>query len=516
ELPNLKSLIEGGASGVLESSLPPLSPVAWPTFFTGVNPGKHGIFDFVVPQGNDNPSAIKFNNLSDCRVEPFWAHLNKKGIRTGIINLPMTFPPDKLKGFMVAGLGSPGTDSDFVYPYELKGEFLKALDGKYLIEIDNDLSATPSVYRAQLIEMVKIRKKAALFLLKKTAIDLFTIVFTATDRAQHGLWKCLDSNAPEFKPGFEDAILDVYREVDKAIGEILEAVPSVEHIIVMSDHGMDAVYRSVDINRWLELNGYLRFKDMSLVSNLKGQMNRVYMGVKRRLFKKGAALLRSSQYIDWKNTKAYHLGSWGNIYINTKGRFPWGIVDYGKDYDDIREGIICGLKALVDPLNGALVVKDVLKREDIYKGELVSRAPDLLVLWQNNYTSVKSIVERFTKKENSSIDGGVFKPPKGISADHTMDGIFVIKSPLVLSATKGLNANILDICPTLYYMLGLEIPTHLDGTVITKAFKRDTLEQRPIKYSGGGKTCSFRGESAPYTEENAQLVAEKLKDLGYL
>ena len=98
-LPNIKQLVQNGSHGILKSTIPPVSPAAWSSFITGKNPGKHSIFDWWYKDENKFRPTLS----TDRKGTPFWKYLNLKGIRTGIMNIPLTYPPDKVDGFFICG-----------------------------------------------------------------------------------------------------------------------------------------------------------------------------------------------------------------------------------------------------------------------------------------------------------------------------------------------------------------------------------------------------------------------------
>ncbi|MCB0005568.1 MAG: alkaline phosphatase family protein, partial [Anaerolineales bacterium] len=109
-LPNLARLMAGGAHGNLMSTLPPVTSPAWPTFMTGCNPGKHGVFDFIQPSGAD----FSLVNATKIKQPTIWQRLSQAGYRVGVLNVPVTYPPQPLNGFMVSGILSPkGVDISF-------------------------------------------------------------------------------------------------------------------------------------------------------------------------------------------------------------------------------------------------------------------------------------------------------------------------------------------------------------------------------------------------------------------
>src|SRR6185503_1672538 len=138
KLPNLKRLKEQGSYRRLRTTFPALSPVAWSTFATGVNPGKHNIFDFLnrdlktyVPELSSSkvrpPHRIlhigKFRiPLSRPSVEmrrksePFWKILGRHSIGCTILRVPITFPPDQFNGRLLSAMCTPdlrGTQGSF-------------------------------------------------------------------------------------------------------------------------------------------------------------------------------------------------------------------------------------------------------------------------------------------------------------------------------------------------------------------------------------------------------------------
>ena len=106
ELPNLKKMMNEGAYGKLESTVPPLTCPAWPSMFTGKNPGKLGLYDFTSYQP-DQKQKFRINSSLDYSSSAIWKMLNAHGKKVGLLNLPMTFPPQKINSFMVCGVGSP-------------------------------------------------------------------------------------------------------------------------------------------------------------------------------------------------------------------------------------------------------------------------------------------------------------------------------------------------------------------------------------------------------------------------
>lgn len=111
QLPYLAQLMVEGVHGPLESTLPPVTSPAWPSFATGKNPGKHSVFDFIRPLGGQ----FDLVNATSIKARTLWQILSDAGRRVGVVNVPVTYPPAPLNGFIVSGLPSPKT-AEITYP----------------------------------------------------------------------------------------------------------------------------------------------------------------------------------------------------------------------------------------------------------------------------------------------------------------------------------------------------------------------------------------------------------------
>lgn len=126
ELPNLKELAEEGEFNHLRTTTPGVSPVAWSSFQTGVNPGKHGIFDFLAPERQRYLAVLSSVRTDTVRKReflgrkrtvttqvllrksaPFWKYLGRFGVRSTVIRVPITYPPEPLDGHLLSGMCVP-------------------------------------------------------------------------------------------------------------------------------------------------------------------------------------------------------------------------------------------------------------------------------------------------------------------------------------------------------------------------------------------------------------------------
>ena len=409
-LPNLAAIVRDGASGELQSTIPPNSAPAWTSFMTGMNPGKHGVYGFTRVDPREG-YAIKVSSGADRRAQTVYQLLTEQGRRSIVLNVPMTYPPDPIDGLVVTGIDTPGLESQFTYPPELRDEIFRLVPD-YILDVRSWGVMAVGERRAHILDdilrMVDTRKRLALHLMRTQPWDLFTIVFTATDRVQHFFWRFLDPTHPLYDPieapKYHDAILRVYRQIDQALGEMLACCGDETTVIVMSDHGFGPQHRLFRINQWLVENGFLQLT----YTTSNGLVHRLSSVAQKWLYRRLDSLVGlvrialsdtakdrlkwlfprlreqiASMYtlsmIDWAATRAYHTGEFpGGMRVNLRGREVQGIVEPGAEYDAVCEAIRSGLEGYVDPDTGKRVVERVFQRDELHWGPYVDLAPDLI------------------------------------------------------------------------------------------------------------------------------------------
>lgn len=496
KLPNLENMIERGTHGVLTSTLMPLSPTAWTSGFTGKNPGKHGVFDFFERNPDSYELIAATSKSRDGKM--VWELLGDAGKKVGVVNVPLTYPPDKVNGVMISGLNTPGLDSNFTYPEGLYSELIEKI-GDYKIYVEDDAyeKSDKKILVGEWHKITQKRAEAMFYLLKEYGFDFFIVVFMGSDWVQHFFWEYMDKEHPahdkESAKKYGDEILRYYQKFDSIIGEVMESINQNTVLIVMSDHGFSPVYNQVFLNQWLNDLGILNFKNtpisvlklwmfrqgitphmiFNVLSKLKiGKfLNLFHEKTKRRVL--NASFLSFSD-IDWSKTKAYCPCIYGQLFINLKWREPDGIVGPGKEYEELIEYLTEELYKLKDPEDGKKIVDKVLKGKDIYYGKHTDKAPDLLCIMRNwTYQGSR------TMGIENSLTGNIIP---AVSGGHNMDGIFIIMGENIKKDAILKNANIIDIAPTILYTMGEPIPKDMDGKVLSNVFEESFFRDNPIQY----------------------------------
>jgi len=532
KLPTLSTLIREGAWGYLESVPNMNSAAAWPTAFTGKNPGKHGCYWFTTPI----PGSYKFRytNGTDLKAKTVWQLLSERGKRVGVINVPMTYPAQAVNGFWISGIDAPGIDSKgFTYPDSLL-ETLVRHCGRYIhFSSAAELAAGGRMDEAitRLQEAIASRTCATLYLRKTYDPDFLVSVFMESDHAMHAFWKYFDPAHPLYEPNskYRDVILGVYQQLDEAIRALVTDLPDDTIVMIMSDHGAGInTYGAIYLNDWLHSQGLLAYRRKSLYSIPKSLLlewiNKLYM----YLLKKGAGL-RSIQIvkelfpnlrgmieaqmwyanIDWEHTLAFSDGIWDCIRINLAGREPLGIVQQGTEYEEVRERIIAGLSDCRDVVTGERVVDRVAKREDLYYGDYVVLAPDIEVKWKEG-----QVIHGLVKGAKPAFERSI-SLMNTVSGAHQSYGIFIAWGKPIRRGFKVTGMHIMDIAPTILYAMGEAVPVDMDGKVQHQIFEGKFVQVNPLQTCGS--TTFFSPQTGiDYSEEEAQEVEKRLRSLGYL
>ncbi|MBC8456556.1 MAG: alkaline phosphatase family protein, partial [Deltaproteobacteria bacterium] len=264
ELPVLNKLMSAGAYGAMRTVLPPTSAPSWTSAFTGQNPGKHGVYEFFVRRSVEN--GFTYVDSRSRATKALWEILGERGKSVGVVNILTTHPAEKVKGFMMSGSFAPYPKTDFFYPPSL-GERLRQKFGKFKLREPfhpkywgHRISNYVTLWR----EILAIRTEINLFLMEEYPWDFLMTVISCTDHIQHAAWKYIDETHPEHIPGHRDAFIAFYRDVDAAVGKLVEKADDGEtSIIIMSDHGFGPRYKHFFLSQWLEDMGWLKTKDLS-------------------------------------------------------------------------------------------------------------------------------------------------------------------------------------------------------------------------------------------------------------
>ncbi|MBN1579215.1 MAG: alkaline phosphatase family protein [Anaerolineae bacterium] len=534
ELPTMQRFLHHGVVGNLRSTMPPTSGPSWSSFMTGKHPGKTGIYDFLY-RAKDTYHFPPVNaSLRDGRE--LWEILNDAGLKVGVFNVPLTYPVKPVDGFMISGWMTPYTATDYAHPPELGHELQRAI-GNYRIYP----TTTYSPGRAQAflqasLDLLEMRTRTALYLLQREQYDFFMTVIFDTDRVLHQLWHFLDPKHPwhgrdgaseAYQQMGADILLTYFRHVDRSLEKLFAAAGENALKIVMSDHGMGSAHNFVVLNNWLLENHFLSLKHNPLTLLKRGMFE---AGITLRNVHKFANKLGLAKYaeykglystdwllklaflsfndVDWSHSVAYSFGRhYGPVYINVEGHEPHGIVQAGAAYERVRDQIIDAALSFKHPHTGRNMVGRVLKREEVYHGPHLEHAPDLILI----PADPRDIFFGLADFGSNRVVDTVYRY-SGMHRDH---GMLMMLGPQIDPRAPVNDASIVDMTPTVLHVMGLPIPSDMDGKPLLDLFAGETRDRAPryvdVQQDGNGDRARLQ-----YNKEEEKQIAERLRGLGYL
>jgi predicted AlkP superfamily phosphohydrolase/phosphomutase len=294
-------------------------------------------------------------------------------------------------------------------------------------------------FRRQCLDTDREREQMFFDALDQVPRGLCACVFDGPDRMQHMFWRHHDPDHParpaDVPPDRPDPIEELYVRMDDLVGRAMAKCDGTDTLLmVLSDHGFTTFRRGIDLNRWLEENGYLVVDDA----------------------RRGEDYLAG---VDWSRTRAFAVGLTG-IFLNVSGKFASGIVEAGEEADKLRSEIAGKLAGLIDPATGLQALRRVYQAPKAYRGPYVDQAPDVIVGYESGYrVSWDAAVGRTTT--------AVFHDNlKAWSGDHCVDPSVVPGVLFCNHAIHGENPRLLDIAPTILGVFGVPAPDYVDGRTL--------------------------------------------------
>ncbi|WP_248904823.1 alkaline phosphatase family protein [Halocatena marina] len=499
-LPHLQRLLSG-ASGSLESQIPPWTASAWPSLYTGTNPGKHGVFDFLSFDGYE----WNVVNGTHVRRRTLWEYLDRCGYRSVVVNVPVTHPPRPFDGALIPGYTAP--EAPKCHPPEILSDVEEAIGGYQLY---GDVESAK--------DCIRMRGDAFRYLAERFEPDFGFVQFQWTDTICHK------------KPGDWAALERIYGAVDEQIGELLDACEP-QNVFVVSDHGIGPYEgRSFLVNEYLREHGFVQTTnggtgmpswagvrdaqlkhgteatqfDSSFIERLTAstaKMGLTSQRIESILSVIGLddlvlrhvpmrAISTATEQVDFPRSMAYmrsrtELG----VRINLEGREPDGIVPES-EYESVRSALIECLEQAETPA-GKPVFESVVRRGQYFKGPEANRAVDIL-----------TIPTDFDQFLSTRLGAGQFDAPEE-PWNHKRAGLIAARGAVVDETVPLNNAHLFDVAPSVLATFDVPADVEMDGQTL------------PIVESAGERKYPLFDPDARRKTHN-ETIEDRLKDLGYL
>ncbi len=476
-LPNLSRLIHDGACAPLNSTTPPMTLPSWSSILTGCEPGKHGIYDFTARDGY----SLAFTNSTHRRVPTMHRILTSRGRRVASIAVPTTYPPDPNAGVVVSGFDSPvatGISRAHCSPPDLYDEIHARFGGMAFADFQegNIGAGWHEMALAALVREIGRKEAICQWLLDREAWDLFMVIFGESDTAAHHFWMFHDVNSPRFRAGMEDALAAVYARLDAMVGVLASRA---EVTAVVSDHGFGGAGDiALYLNRFLESEGWLEYKRPvssgfslgSIGDGLRRAATRLPVEhIVRRI---PSALLgrveTATRYgdIDFSRTRAWsdEMNYAATLHLNLRGRELEG--------QEVDTAALIAL-LLTWKVEGECVVTRVDTADALYGPDRAPGGPDLVLTLalRSGYSMTllpSARVPAGTTWRRLRHDELVGGKGLGTNGSHRQHGVLILAGLGVRPGTRTA-ANVADVLPTVFALLGEPIPGHVDGNVLVEA-----------------------------------------------
>jgi predicted AlkP superfamily phosphohydrolase/phosphomutase len=321
------------------------------------------------------------------------------------------------------------------------------------------------------------RVKAMKYLMKNYDWDFLLTVFTTLDRVQHVFFGYLDEDSPFFNPQKSRVLIEYYKEMDKIIGDVTSSLSEDTMLFIVSDHGFTYLSRLVGMNNLLAQRGFITERSklqIFTVENLNKFFQRI--GI-RNIRKKLPRRLRETantvipRKINFLDSKCFFLQ--GYIYINQSG------FHNQEALKDFQSQLIDSLYSITDVDTGEPIVEKVYHRTELYHGNQIVNAGQLVVRLKKGYEGRSWVQDTF--QPITLVNDKTFKTGTHHSISATK-GIFIASGSAIKSGFQA-EANIVDVTPTILHVLGVPIPTDMDGHVLQQIFtEQSEFKLRPITF----------------------------------
>lgn len=516
-LPVLAELMRRGSHAPLASTIPPITPTAWTTVFTGKNPGKHGIYDFreLDPQSYERRPVY----VNRHREKSLWELLGEKGRRSIVLDVPFTYPPRPLAGLMITGYATPRTpDTRFTYPDDLTTVLPAELHDQIRVALPQHAFDRSQAFIDEWREIMDGRRRLLAHLVRHEPWDFFFAVFSITDNMAHVFWTFLDPAHPNYTkpeaPAFREAFFGAYEQCDRALGELLAAAGEDVTVLVMSDHGFGSIYTRQFLFERLASGGFLRYsggQDGGL--NVRGRLLRLLLaaytrapalrelvkglrpGSKRALSAglRRTGLMPENAAVDTARSPLLPTDFGLQLWANSRDRFPQGPVKPAE-----KEALLARARAhllAATAPDGQRIVAATYRGANLYHGPEAAAGPDLIVELANFYRPDGS------GARNPHVEGG-----------HTPQGIFIAAGPGIAQGARLASPRLADLAPTALHLLGEPAPPDMDGRVLAEL----EATPRPVARSTEPAVHGERGQSARLSVAEQAELESQLRQLGYL
>jgi predicted AlkP superfamily phosphohydrolase/phosphomutase len=525
-MPNLDAMLVGAAHGTMISTIPPVTTAAWTTMMTGCSPPRHGVFDHRYYDAA--AGRMKVNHSGRIRVPTLWQQLADSGRSVICLNVPGLYPPPKLPGVVVSGMDAPHLEGA-LRSYPEFGARLKAEVPDYSLRYfwkraPQSLDELTQSAQQTVASFLGRAKGGLLADQMVPDWSVLMVQFQNLDPFQHRAWPYLNVDETGIdQPEWNSAAAEVIRGLDAAIGLLCEVADRRgAAVMAVSDHGFGPCLGRIDVNRILVDAG------VACLPGWAGRIRRRADQARDRLrvwrAKRTDPSARSASFdqsissqlpFEWKRTLAFapHQDTAAMVYVNSAAR--QGLTRRTaplftpREIDEACQAAASALGEARHPETGRPLFPQIIPTAEAYKIDPAREGyPDLIALPDEPYW----VRTRF------SGTGSWVEPDPNLPGTHRPEGVIALAGA-GLSPGRSIHAHLIDATPTILDLLGLPIPSHIEGRPI--ALRATMAEPRkdftPIRQDRSELLLEGpHRRQFEYSDEEQSIIEQRLADLGYL
>jgi predicted AlkP superfamily phosphohydrolase/phosphomutase len=485
-LPRLAELRRAGAWGRLGTTADVMHVSGWPTLYTGVTPGRHGLYHAY--QVREGSRGVRRARPESCGSPPFWKYLDDAGKRCLVFDAFMTYPLDGFGGLQILEYG---TWTWFVHPGAQPPRLWKeivrrfgpypGLEHLHVLDIPD-----PAWFRDKLVEGARLKGEVVRWLLREQPWDMAFVTFGEPHGAGHYLWHQDDTTHPAHDGAAANTphpLLDVYAEVDRAIGGILEAIDDDVTVIVVSGDGMGPNYAGCqhvpEVLHRLDLfhgagvggaaeteEGGARSVKPSRTSRLRKMIPLAVRQTVTRCIPRSLHYRMSMAWvndaIDWPSTKVFCIPNANEAYLRVRldGREPDATVRSGAEYEELLAHLERVAGSLRNPENGLRAAERIALVDELFPGPERPHLPDMVITWDPD----AHILRELEGDGVGTIEGKAgYETGPFYTGNHRPNAFALARGPGVSAGVEVAGGHVLDVAPTVLALLGVDLPPHFEG-----------------------------------------------------
>lgn len=519
-MPNMAHLQAKSAWGNMVSCVPPVTSAAWTTMITGNGPHRHGVFDHRCYDAESR--RMRVNHSARVRVPTMFHKLTETDRTSVSINVPVTYPPLKVKGLVVSGLDAPHLEA------ALSGnaKFAERLRKEQPDYHHRVLWKRPPQDAAEFQNAAAESRK--LFMARAEsawiADDMFPdwsvmmVQFQNLDPFQHRCWRYLNLDETGIDdPPMNRAAEATLKALDDAIGRLLElAEARGAGVLVSSDHGFGPCSGRIAINRILIDKGLAA--EPSFLGTIRRRRRQAMDHLRLWLEKQQDKGARSASFdttvdaqypLDWRKTLGFapHQDTAAMIYLNRSWFLKGAPLTTPRQIDDAKVQFMQVLGEVTDPEKGTKLFKAVI---DVAATHDVDPAregfPDVIGLPRQDLWVRTKITNRPDWVE----------PDPELPGTHRPEGV-IMASGAGISPGQSLHCNLVDFAPTTLGRLGLShLATAMEGIDIFNQPLGHSVRKDNGHVATSTPHPTVHQPGFEYDDEEQRMIEQRLADLGYL